>query len=182
MNHEVKSTVEMTKLFFFYIFQIWFYFYVFKIYIWEKTFLHEIIIFELGCMIFYLMLNGFKYAVNYLEFVTLSNFTLKKNRIFLFSDLLIHLLKIAFQLTCLVRFALYYNYPVFWARDIFLSMMMSFEYVKKYTASLKMIREMDKLPSVNIQERKEDCGICLHAMVEGTRLPCNHYFHKECLM
>lgn len=182
MNHETKNMGDMTRLLLFYGAQLWFYSFLFKIYIWEKTFLHEIIIFELGCMIFYLLLNGFKYAVNYYEFVTLSDFTLTKNRLFLFSNLSIHLLKIVFQLTCLIRFALYYNYPVFWARDIFLSMMVSFEYIKKYVASLRMAKDMDKLPSLDIADKKEDCGVCLQTMKTATRLPCGHFFHKECLV
>lgn len=181
MHHEQKNVGEMTKLLFFYGFLIWFFGYLFRIYLWEKTFLHEIIIFELGCMIFYLLQNGFKYAVNYLEFITLSNFS-KKNQLILLSDLMIHILKIVFQLTCLIRFAIYYNYPVFWARDIFLSMMMSVDYVKKYVASLRMIRDMKKLPTVDLRDYKDDCGICLHHMVEGTKLSCGHYFHKECLL
>lgn len=181
MHHEQKNVTDMTKLLFFYGFQIWFFTYLFRMYLWERTFLHEIIIFEIGCMAFYLLQNGVKYSINYLEFITLSEFK-QKNRLFLLSDLTIHLLKIAFQLGCLVRFALYYNYPVFWARDIFLSMMLSVDYVKRYLASLRMIRDMTRLPTVDLRERKDDCGICLQTMLEGTRLSCGHYFHKECLM
>lgn len=182
MSHGNKDVNKMTRLFAFYLVQLWIYGYVFKLYVWEKTFLHEIIVFEVGSMVFYLLLNGVKYATNYIEFVTLGDFSTFKSRLFVMSDLGIHLVKICFQIACLVRFTIYYNYPVFWARDIFLSIMISFEYIKKYLASLRMIRDIDRLPSVAVTDKDENCGICLHQVTMGTMLPCRHYFHRECLV
>lgn len=182
MTHEQKDLGKMTRLMVFYVLQIMLYGYLFKQFMWERTFFHEIIMFEIGSMLFYLALNGFKYAVNYIEFVTLSNFSDWKNRMFLFSDLIIHLSKIVFQLVCLIRFTVFYNYPVFWARDIFMSVMISFEYVRKYVQSLKIVRGIDKLKTVSMEDRQEDCGICLQRMKNGTQLPCSHCFHRECLV
>lgn len=181
MHHEQKDVYAMTKLLAFYVLQIWLYIFIFKQYFWERNFLTEIIIFELGSMVFYLLLNGVKYAVNFLEFITLSEFKMKI-RLFLLSDLTIHMLKIIFQGGCLLRFALYYNYPVFWARDIFLSIMMSIDYVKKYYSSLKMARDLAKLPTVDLKGKEEVCGICMDSMTEGCKLVCGHCFHKECLL
>lgn len=182
MAHEQKDTKKMTKVFLFYLAQLFINFYIFRLYLWQRSFLHEIIVFEVGSMIFYLLLNGFKYSVNYIEYITFGDFSSFKNRLFVFSDLSIHLVKISFQVACLIRFTVYYNYPIFWARDIFLSILISFEYIKKYLASLKMMRDLDKLPAIAIKDREENCGICLQQIEEGTQLPCRHYFHKECLV
>lgn len=182
LSHETKDSGKLTKLFLFYLAQIYIYVYIFRLYLWQKSFLHEIITFEVGSMIFYLTLNGLKYSVSYIEFITMADFSSFKSRLFVFSDLFIHLVKIIFQIGCLVRFTVYYNYPIFWARDIFLSIMISFEYIKKYIASLRMMRELDRLPALSIKDREETCGICLQLLEEGTQLPCRHFFHKECLV
>lgn len=134
----------MARLFVFYWLQIAFYAFLFKRFFWEKSFFYEIIVFEIGSLLFYLVLNGFKYTVHFLEFATLSNMYTFKNRLFLYSDLIIHLSKIIFQLVCLVRFTILYNYPIFWARDIFLSVLISFEYIKNYLHSMRMVNRIDR--------------------------------------
>ena len=139
MNHELKQPGKMTKLCLFYLAQFGFYLYLLRAYVGQRNFFHEIIVFELGSLLFYLLLNGLKFLVNYLEFITLSNLYARKTRLFLFTDMLIHGLKILFQVVCLVRFTLYYNYPVFWARDIFVSILVSVEYIRKYFHSLGLV-------------------------------------------
>ena len=182
MSHQDKSISKLTKILVFYAVQFWLYLRLFRMYMWERTFFYEIIVFELGTMLFYLFLNGFKYLVNYIEFICMENLSSRKSRLFLFSDLCIHLCKIVFQMLCLVRFTFYYNYPVFWARDIFLSVMISVEYVKKFFNSLKMVEVIDSLPVQSLANKNEDCGICLQRMTEGTQLPCKHFFHRDCLV
>lgn len=182
MNHERKDIGKMTKLMGFYVVQIFVYSWVFYRFIGHKSFFSEIVVFEVGSMTFYLLLNGFKYSVNYFEFLTFSNYQSWKNQLFLFSDLIIHLVKIVFQIVCLIRFTVFYNYPIFWARDIFLSVMISLEYIKKYLQSIKIIKSLNKLQSISLHDRNEDCGICLQRMKKGSQLPCGHYFHKECLV
>ena len=134
----------MAKLLVFYFLQVGLYGYVVKLYCWERTFFYEVVMFETVSLLFYLLQNGFKYTVNFLEFATLSNMQTSKSRLFLFSDLIIHSVKIALQLLYLVRFTYNYQYPVFWARDIFLSLAISYEYIRKYLHSLKMVRGIDR--------------------------------------
>lgn len=132
-------------------------------------------------MLFYLASKGLKYIVCYLEVVTLSQW-MGKGRLFLFTDLVLHLCKIAFQSICLIRFTLYYNYPVFWVRDILISVVLSVEYVKKFIASLNMVQVVDNLPTISLKDKREECGICLQIMVSGTKLSCGHLFHRDCLL
>ncbi len=144
VNHERKDLVKMSKLLLFYYLQIGVYSYIVKLYFWERSFFHEVVMFETVSLLFYIIQNGFKYTVNFLEHVTLSNMQTSKNRLFLFSDLIIHSIKITLQMIFLIRFTYYYNYPIFWARDIFLSLAISYEYIRKYIHSLKMVKGIDR--------------------------------------
>lgn len=144
VNHERKDFAKMAKLLLFYFLQVGLYSYIVKLYFWERSFFYDVVMFETVSLLFYIIQNGFKYTVNFLEYATLSNMQTSKNRLFLFSDLIIHSIKITLQIVFLVRFTYYYNYPIFWARDIFLSLAISYEYIKKYIHSLKMVKGIDK--------------------------------------
>ena len=149
----------------------------------DGGFFQEIVIFELGSLLFYLALHGFKFLVSYFDYITLATESSGKNtRLFLFWDVSVHLLRMIFQLYSLVKFTVYYNYPVFWARDIFVSLITSFEFVRKFWLSWKYVSQINKLQTEDIKNLGEECGICLQKMNIGTLLSCGHYFHRECLI
>jgi Ring finger domain len=175
---------KLSKLAGFYILQGLVYFYVLHRYIMgEGGFFQEIVVFELGSMLFYIALHGFKFLISYFDFITLATESSGKNtRLFLFWDVTVHLLRMCFQLYSLVKFTVYYNYPVFWARDIFVSLITSFEFVRKFWMSWKYVSQINKLQTEDIRDRGEECGICLQKMEIGTLLSCSHYFHRDCLI
>lgn len=150
----------------------------------SASFFQELLLFEIGSMSCYLLLHFVKFAVHAFELLTFHSFaSFHKLHFFMLADLLLHVVKLIFQLYCLVRFTLYYNYPLFWARDIFLSAMISLEYVKKYLHTLRTSRLLLRfLTDTPATHPLADCGICLQSMKRSTQLACKHSFHKDCLL
>lgn len=184
LTSERKSFGKLTKLAAFYLFQALIYGYVLYRYTFgDSGFFQEVVIFELGSLLFYVALHGMKYWISYFDYITLATESSGKNtRLFLFWDVTVHLLRMVFQLYSLIKFTIYYNYPVFWARDIFISLITSFEFVRKFWLSWKYVSQINSLQTEDIKHLGEECGICLQKMEVGTLLSCNHYFHRDCLI
>lgn len=143
MNKLRKDWVEILKLHAFYLLQIYFYYKLFINWWGVETFFFELVIYELGNLILTLLYDYPKFLVDSFEAFVQGNFSGKRNLNLKF-ELIIVLTKIAFQGYCLFRFTFHYQYPIFWARDILLSILLSVQLLSKFYTSFKLFNQVEK--------------------------------------
>ena len=143
MNKINKDWVEISKLHTFYLLQLYFYGKLFLVWWNVHTFFFELVIFELGNLLLTLLYDYPKFLVDSFELFVQGSFQGKRGWN-LKIELVVVLVKIAFQVYCLFRFTFHYQYPVFWARDIILSILLSIQLLTKFYTSFKLYSQVDK--------------------------------------
>lgn len=127
----------------FYFLQVSIYSYLIRKWFKVESLYYELVIFELGNIVLNLLQNGFKFFISTYEGITEANYASKKS-LFLLWDLLLTLVQVTFQCYCLFRFTYKYNYPIFWARDIIVSIAKGIKLSSDYVKSLKMVGRVRK--------------------------------------
>lgn len=71
-----------------------------------------------------------------------------------------------------------YKFPMSTARSFLTALMKLYKKLKLFTAYIKLSRDLDSVPEVEINGV---CAICTDDLTTGKMLKCTHSFHSECL-
>ncbi|KAL4477679.1 hypothetical protein ABPG74_002829 [Tetrahymena malaccensis] len=120
-----------------------------------------------------------KYFTLAFEMFTYSHFQ-NKNNIFMVLEFALTVSKLCIQLYMRVKYMLLFPFIV----DLIENLIQLYNTIVKFFSSVKLLRLLNKLPDVNLEEIEEidnTCLICLSEIKQGKKIGCGHFFHKNCL-
>ncbi|KAL4482162.1 hypothetical protein ABPG72_014975 [Tetrahymena utriculariae] len=120
-----------------------------------------------------------KYFTIAFEMFTYSHFQ-NKNNIFMVLEFVLTVCKLCLQLYMRIKYMLLFPFFV----DLIENFIQLYKTVVKFFSSIKLLRLLNQLPDVNLEEIEEidnTCLICLSEIKQGKKIGCGHFFHKNCL-
>ncbi|EAR94761.3 glutathione S-transferase, amine-terminal domain protein (macronuclear) [Tetrahymena thermophila SB210] len=120
-----------------------------------------------------------KYFTIAFEMFTYSHFQ-NKNNFFMVLEFVLTVCKLCIQLYMRIKYMLLFPFIV----DLIENLIQLYNTIVKFFSSVKLLRLLNKLPDVNLEEIEEidnTCLICLSEIKHGKKIGCGHFFHKNCL-